>query len=115
MNENIASPPNKLVVGVFSQFPPQIPASKFPAKLVKNQQPISRDKNFLGASFETRDNPIGDKQSSAIVIIKYPITSHIGETLENVAKYPANASIINDIDIKNSAITNFSTEVGSFF
>ena len=72
------------------------------------------ERNFLGASLDTRDNPIGDKQSSAIVIIKYPHTSQIGETFSKLARCPAKVSTINEIEINNSAITNFSTEVGSF-
>ena len=62
--------PNRCVVENSSNFPPQIPARRFPTKLVKNHPPIISDKNFLGASFETKDNPIGDRHSSAIVIIK---------------------------------------------
>ena len=53
-----------------SIFPPKNPAIKLPKKLVKNQHPIVSDRNFLGASFDTSDKPIGDRQSSAMVIIK---------------------------------------------
>ena len=60
--------------------PPHNPAKIFPKKLVKNQVPISMDKNCLGASFETRDRPIEEIHSSAIVIMKYTLTSHNGQT-----------------------------------
>ena len=80
--ENKESKPNNLTGGIASYFPPQYPAAKFPAKLVKNQHPIVRERKRFGASFETKDNPIGDKQSSAKVIIKYDNISHSGETAD---------------------------------
>ena len=70
INDNAAKTPNSWKVGSVSNIPPHNPASKFPIKLVKNQQPINNDKNFLGASFDTNDRPIGDRHNSATVIIK---------------------------------------------
>ena len=70
MNDKIAKIPNNSAGVIDSYFPAQIPAIKLPKKLVKNQHPIVKERNLRGASFETKDNPIGDKQSSAIVIIK---------------------------------------------
>ena len=73
MNETkdtIASIPKSCAGVKASYLPPTMPAIKLPRKLVKNQHPIIKDKNFLGANFDTKDKPIGDKQSSATVIIK---------------------------------------------
>jgi hypothetical protein len=70
IRDNKARSPKRLTNVSFSYSPPQTPATKFPIKLVKNQQPIIKDKNLFGASLDTSDRPIGDKQSSAIVIIK---------------------------------------------
>ena len=89
INDNIAKVPNNCTVESASNFPPQKPAIRFPKKLVKNQQPITKDKNFFGANFVTNDNPIGDKHNSAIVIIKYANTNHNGDTKLDSDKYPA--------------------------
>ena len=96
-----------------SKSPPQMPASKFPTKLVRNQQPIMSDKNFFGANFETRESPIGERHSSAIVIIKYPAKSHKNDILFVNDKNPAKVIIRKANEIKNREKTNFSTEVGS--
>ena len=113
MNDKTVSAPNSWTVVSVSNFPPQNPAIRFPKKLVKNQHPITSDKNFLGANFVTRDKPIGDKHNSAIVIIKYAKTNHNGETKFVSDKNPAKVNIKNENEIKNKAIPNFSTEVGS--
>ena len=46
---------------------PKVPASAYPAALAKNQTPINKEENRLGANLETRDKPIGDKLSSPMV------------------------------------------------
>lgn len=57
--------------GVFALYvPPQTPAIRFPKKLAKNQHPIINERNFFGASFDTSDNPMGDRQSSDNVMRK---------------------------------------------
>ena len=89
MNDKIAKTPKSSLGVKASYCPPHSPAIRFPIKLVKNQHPIVRERNFLGASFETKDKPIGDRQSSAIVIIKYPRTNQSGETREFIDKCPA--------------------------
>lgn len=71
------------------------------------------DKKFFGASFDTNDKPIGDRQSSATVIIKYPATNHNGETNPLADKYPAKAKTTKETAIRNNAIANFTTEEGS--
>ena len=112
--EQQAKVANNIVLLIVPYFPPQTPAKRLPMKLDKNQVPIINDKNFLGASFETSDKPIGDKQISPIVIIKYAETNHKGDTLEKPEKYPAKDNIMYDIDIKISANANLWTELGSF-
>lgn len=114
MNARSASVPKIWLGARVSNFPPQIPAIKLPKKLVKNQQPIINERNFLGASLDTSDNPIGERQSSAIVIIKYPTTSQRGETFVLSDKIPAYARRMYERAIKNNDVANFSTEVGSF-
>ena len=68
--ETINNNPKSLSGEIDSIFPPKIPATRLPKKLVKNQTPIVKDRNFFGASFDTSDNPIGERHNSAIVIIK---------------------------------------------
>jgi len=113
IKESIASVPKSSTVEMVSNLPPQIPAIRFPQKLVKNQHPIIKDKNFLGASLDTRDKPIGDRHSSAMVIIKYATTSHNGETCPLLDIYPAHVIIKNADDIMNKAMLNLLTEDGS--
>ena len=99
---------------IVSYFPPSKPASIFPKKLVKNHVPIITDRNFLGASFDTKDKPIGDKHNSDNVITKYPPTNHNGETASEEERCAAQHIIKYAIVIKNNDMANFSTEVGSF-
>ena len=75
-----ANIPNSVVCGNVSYLPPIMPAIRFPKKLVKNQHPIVNDRNCTGASFDTRESPIGEMQSSAIVITKYTDASHRHDT-----------------------------------
>lgn len=82
INETPAKVKNKATLLIVPYLPPQKPANVFPMKLVKNQTPIINDKNFFGASFDTNDKPIGERQSSASVIIKYTKTNQSGETKE---------------------------------
>ena len=108
-----ANPPNNSKCESLPYSPPIRPANKFPEKHIKNHPPIVSDKNCFGASFDTSDKPIGDKQSSDSVIIKYPATSHNGEIKLFADKYPANAKMMYEKVIKIKAMANFSTEVGS--
>ena len=70
VKDKIESGKNICEMVKLSYFPPQNPASVSPIKQVKNQHPIVRDKNFFGASFDTRESPIGEIQSSETVITK---------------------------------------------
>ena len=45
--------------------------------MLKNHTPISKDENLAGESLFTNDNPIGLKQSSPVVCMKYKPTIHI--------------------------------------
>ena len=108
-----AKPPNKSQRGRFSYSPPKRPATKFPEKHIKNQHPIVSDKNCFGASFDTSESPIGDRQSSDSVITKYPAASQSGEILHSIDRYPAKDNIAYAKVINKRAIPNFSTEEGS--
>ena len=92
-NDKPARTKNKISVGIEPYFPPQNPAKIFPKKLVKNHVPIRTETNCFGASFDTRDSPIGDIQSSATVIMKYTPTSQNIETFPASEKSPASAII----------------------
>ena len=66
---------NKDVSGHVSYKLAICPASRFPKKLDINHTPINIDMYFMGASLVTMDKPMGERQSSPVVVKKYIITS----------------------------------------
>src|SRR5690606_37452984 len=56
---------------------PKVPANAYPAAFEIKKTPYNKDENLLGESFPTNDNPIGDKQSSPQVWMKYNKINHL--------------------------------------
>ena len=57
------------------------------------QTPINKDENRLGASLDTRDNPIGERLNSPIVWNKYMMNNQITPNLSEPKSFTFNAII----------------------
>src|SRR4051812_26566170 len=93
------------------------PAIFPPIEVDKNHPPMSKAVSLAGASFDTNDKPIGLKNISLIVKIKYVSHSHSGEVLcvyTDGTDITANTITNAERPDINNAMQNFEAVVGSF-